>query len=400
MPEIDPRSIADAATELRHQFTKLLESLSAIRSLVEVDVRVESETEFLYRALDALADHHDLERCSIFLLENGRLVNRSGFVRSEDALPHRNRGTDPGGHGYDATTGMMGRALANGELQHSRDCPTDERYIPLGKGDPPGTLICVPIQHGGEDIGVLNVSHSQSQAFEPWHEHLLQVFGTVLGQMLTNHRLVNHMDGLVQKRTDQLEQALAETESLKEQFEELSVIDDLTGLNNRRHFFPAATAEISRSFRHGTALSLLLLDLDLFKDVNDRFGHAAGDRVLKDLADFFRKQVRDEDLLARMGGEEFVMLVPETGIEGARTLAYRIGDAVRRFRWTADSGEPYGITVSLGVTSIASGTPRPDDPQRRLDRMISEADIALYHCKAKGRDRVAAFSDLDSGGGF
>jgi len=396
MEGLDPRHFAHAATELRHQFTKLLESLSAFRTLVEVDVRVESETDFLYRALDALADHHDLERCSIFLLEGDNLVNRAGFNRATGLDQRPSQEPAQQGHTYNATTGLMGETLRTGELQHADNCAFDERFVQMGSEPPPGTLIGVPIQHGGEALGVLNVSHSQPGAFEPWHEHLLHVFGTVLGQMLTNHRLVNRMDAQVRHRTDQLERSLEETQELKNQFEELSTTDDLTGLKNRRHFFPAAASELSRATRHGTPLSLLLIDLDHFKEVNDRFGHASGDRVLNDLAGFFRSQVREEDLVARMGGEEFIIAIPETGIEGARTLAYRIGEAVRGFQWEHEDGETFGVTLSIGLTSLDDGTPRRGDAQRLLDRMISEADMALYHCKANGRDQVAAFTDPET----
>ena len=97
-----------------------------------------------------------------------------------------------------------------------------------------------------------------------------------------------------------------------------------------------------------------------------------------------------------MGGEEFVIAIPETGIEGARTLAQRIGEAVRGFQWEHEDGETFGVTLSIGLTSLDDGTPRRGDAQRLLDRMISEADMALYHCKANGRDRVAAFSDPET----
>jgi diguanylate cyclase (GGDEF)-like protein len=163
--------------------------------------------------------------------------------------------------------------------------------------------------------------------------------------------------------------------------------DALTGLYNRRHLDERLTSELAAAQRHGRALSLLLVDIDHFKQVNDAHGHLAGDEALKMVAFVLRGAVRKEDVLARFGGEEFCVIARETPIEGARALAERIRAAVERsqFAW---EGRPLGVTVSIGVTvSVGAATFEPGQSEREL---LSAADRALYDAKQQGRNRVVA----------
>ena len=397
---MDSRPFAEAATELRHQFTNLLESLSALRSLIETDTHNLDEATLLDQALQTLAEHQDLERSSVFLLRDGQLVNSTGLDRGEFQPGSRARTPAPAGAAtrFAAGEGIMGEAMRSGEIQHVGNCQEDPRFRPWGdeRDQEAGALIAVPMAEGNEVIGVLNVSHPEPHAFSPWHEHMLQVFATMLGHMVVNHRLVNTLEEHVRQRTAQLENALAEAEHLKARFEQLSTIDDLTGLYNRRFFFPEATAELARSLRYGHSMALVVLDLDHFKAVNDDHGHAAGDQVLGDVAAYFQGQMREGDILARMGGEEFVMLLPNTGAAGARALAERLRQDLRGFVWTDADGDTFGISVSIGITDLQPGAATANrDTQRALDRLLAEADRAVYACKSGGRDRIAVHAELD-----
>jgi two-component system, cell cycle response regulator len=163
--------------------------------------------------------------------------------------------------------------------------------------------------------------------------------------------------------------------------------EPLTGLYNRRHFMERLSAELAASQRHGRPLSLLLVDIDHFKTVNDQHGHLAGDEALKRLAHVMQEAVRKEDVLARYGGEEFVVLARETGSGGGRALAERIRKAVERspVPW---NGKQLTITVSIGVSTMdghVNGVP----PQQRL---LETADRALYQAKESGRNRVVSVS--------
>ncbi len=152
--------------------------------------------------------------------------------------------------------------------------------------------------------------------------------------------------------------------------------DKLTGLLNRRGFVERATAELARSRRETTWLGVASFDLDHFKAINDEFGHEVGDRVLVKVAELFREEVRDSDVLARMGGEEFVALLPGEGPDDAAALAERVRS---RLAVLEDPMLP-GVTVSAGVVSVVA----PAD----LDGLLRDADRALYEAKFSGRNRT------------
>jgi two-component system cell cycle response regulator len=167
-----------------------------------------------------------------------------------------------------------------------------------------------------------------------------------------------------------------------------ALVDPLTGLHNRRYFEERLGSELAAARRHRRSLSLLLCDVDHFKSINDEFGHLAGDEVLKTLGLVLRGAVRKEDVLARVGGEEFVVIGRETGLDGAQALGERIRRAVERSR-CAWQRHALGVTMSIGAT-VSLGQ-RDTAPARRVEREILEtADRALYLAKQAGRNRVVA----------
>ncbi len=389
---MDTRAFIEANQELRQRFVLLLDSLSGLQALTTMDSRLSNEEAMIRQALEVLLANQDLERCSVYLLRGDRLECVSGYDWEEkldrtDGLPQA--------HGFALGEGLIGQCALSGELIECQDCMRDERFQPLEQGDNPGSLICVPLISTGRILGVLNVSHPHSHFFHPWHRNILTLFSNVLAQMLGQHRLMHQMEQQVHERTWQLEQALSTTEELKRRYEELSVIDDLTRLHNRRFFFPEAIAELSRTLRNGQDFSITLIDLDLFKQINDRHGHALGDEVLKDVAGVLTELTREGDILARFGGEEFVIALPHTDLEGARLLGERIRMAVADLSWNDD--REMGITLSMGISSLAlveAALLKKPDHQAILDQMLKQADQALYHAKEHGRDRVVTYAGL------
>lgn len=174
---------------------------------------------------------------------------------------------------------------------------------------------------------------------------------------------------------------------LEEQLRELATRDSLTGAANRRHFVELTHAERERSLRHGAPLSLCMLDADHFKGINDQYGHVAGDHALMAIARAVTSQLRVSDVLGRLGGEEFAILLPNTDLAGARILAERVRDAVARAE-VSGAELPDGraaavrVTVSLGVAQL-----RDDESWESL---LQRADRALYAAKDLGRNRVQA----------
>ncbi|MFN2410901.1 MAG: GGDEF domain-containing protein [Halomonas sp.] len=152
----------------------------------------------------------------------------------------------------------------------------------------------------------------------------------------------------------------------------------MTGLPNRRHFDVALHELLSRAYvnRLSDSFSMAFLDIDHFKPVNDEHGHAVGDQVLQQLAKLLLSKLRDQDVAARIGGEEFALLMPDTSIDEASNALERLRQAIEIYRW-----QPVPITVSLGVTSYL-----PEDTRESL---MARADTALYTAKNQGRNLVA-----------
>ena len=191
------------------------------------------------------------------------------------------------------------------------------------------------------------------------------------------------------QQNEQLERRVLErTEALEaanRQLQRMSTTDALTGLHNRRYFDQAYQSELKRTHRDGGDLSLLLLDIDHFKRINDTWGHAAGDHCLQQVAQALSQAIRrDTDTLARIGGEEFCVLLPHTNAAGAVYLADAMRKAVAELP-VEFNGQPIPLTISIGVASSSQQIPSPSD------QMLSLADKALYQSKQAGRNRVTLF---------
>lgn len=163
----------------------------------------------------------------------------------------------------------------------------------------------------------------------------------------------------------------------------LALQDELTGLNNRRSFEAAMCRQLAQAQRSNRDLSVLMIDIDRFKLVNDTFGHLSGDRALRGLADCIRGRLRAQDLAGRWGGEEFLVVLPDTDAEGAAVLAEQLRQAVERTRFEALDGRPMQFTISVGLHALRSSSGQPT-----VDNLIGMADQAMYLAKQKGRNRV------------
>ncbi|RBQ26644.1 MULTISPECIES: GGDEF domain-containing protein [Arcobacteraceae] len=161
----------------------------------------------------------------------------------------------------------------------------------------------------------------------------------------------------------------------------LSITDKLTGLYNRVKLDKVLQENIDRALRYNTIFSIILIDIDFFKKINDNFGHQVGDDVLKEVAEILKNSIRNVDILGRWGGEEFLIICPETPLTGARELALKLNKAIKEYKF---STYPNSVTMSIGCSSYKQGV-------LTYDEIISNADKALYVAKAGGRDRVEIF---------
>jgi diguanylate cyclase (GGDEF)-like protein/PAS domain S-box-containing protein len=173
---------------------------------------------------------------------------------------------------------------------------------------------------------------------------------------------------------------ISEQKALENQLREMAETDFLTGLFNRRHFIERTEKEVSRSKRYDHPLSMIILDIDYFKSINDRFGHAAGDKVLKGIGQICQEAVRDTDFVGRIGGEEFAVVLIEGNLEGAYMVAERIRCRVASHAFQFE-GKTIQCTISTGTSELI---PQEDD----LERLMKRADDALYRAKQAGRDQT------------
>lgn len=175
---------------------------------------------------------------------------------------------------------------------------------------------------------------------------------------------------------------VTELYKLKEEFKRQASTDELTNLFNRRYFFEQAEKELGRARRHNSALSLIAIDIDYFKKINDQYGHPAGDAALIEVANNLKNMARNEDIVARIGGEEFSLLLPQTDLQEAIKVAERICLYHNEFPCEGIDGQQYPLTLSIGVSTLS-------ESDADFSSLVTRADQALYQAKQSGRNKVA-----------
>lgn len=267
---------------------------------------------------------------------------RSGKGKSEKPFPFK-----PG-------QGVAGWVAVHGEVVRIDDVARDPRFVRRSdQGFEVATMLAVPLWSAGHVVGVLSVSREAHAPFDDREELLTRLLANCAVPAFERARL-----------------------------ERLAVTDTHTRAFNRRYLVPRLTEEMARIARQGGELSLLLMDLDHFKRVNDEHGHAAGDRVLRDFADRVRGVTRVQDALVRWGGEEFVLVMPDTGTERALAVAERIRASTADRPFDVGASEAIAQTVSIGQATWDGKEP-PEELERR-------ADAAMYTAKREGRDRIVS----------
>ncbi|MFV9503458.1 MAG: diguanylate cyclase [Oscillochloridaceae bacterium umkhey_bin13] len=252
-------------------------------------------------------------------------------------------------------TALIGKAAASRRIINSETAPE-----PLVRS---GVALAAPLVAGDQLEGVIVVVNPQtSPRFNPEEVQLLDLFAQQAAIAIQNARLF-------------------------EEVRHLARTDPLTGLYNRRSFYEAAQRELERARRLGSTLAVILLDIDHFKLVNDEHGHQAGDRALEAVADLLRASLRTADISARYGGEELVVLLPDTSPEAALAVAERLRRGMHLLTLQSERG-PIHLTASFGVATCEA-----DTDQLELESLLARADEACYAAKHTGRDRVIRWSE-------
>ena len=233
----------------------------------------------------------------------------------------------------------------------------------------PGKEIVIPLRCHDEVLGLFEVGQHQrereyitgSRPLQQWQRGMLEQIGDIIAMLLDNLRLTREL-------------------------ERQSNIDALTEAVNRNHFMNRLIAEVQRARRYARPTSLIFLDIDFFKEINDQYGHLQGDEVLRELADVFRENLRTSDVLGRYGGDEFVVLLPETNTDMAEETATKLIESVREhhFKNLDDPAQKVPVTISVGFASL--------QPGQDEERFLQAADAALYEAKRLGRNRASKVS--------
>lgn len=225
------------------------------------------------------------------------------------------------------------------------------------------SIVSLPLRARGEIIGVLTLNSPRSDAFTEDIRQVLKIIENPASVVVDNARL-------------------------HDRTRKMAITDGLTRLYNHRHFYELLEQEFQRTRRYQANVSLIMIDIDFFKHINDTYGHQVGDDILRELALVIRGQVREVDILARYGGEEFAALLPQTSLEQAKVVAERIREAVERNEFTTSKGS-IKITVSLGTAAF------PEMDIENQVELVQRADAGLYRAKETGKNRVAVITDGD-----
>ena len=254
--------------------------------------------------------------------------------------------------------GITGEAAARGETIYVTDVLQDPRFVHYpGQVKSQGSFLAVPLRAKGLVVGVMNLSRGKVAAFSAQEVRLAEAVAVQAGLAIANARLYA-------------------------QTLELSYTDPLTGVPNRRALAQRLEQEWTRSLRFGDELSLLMIDLDRFKNVNDTFGHSIGDGILRAVATLLRRNVRKVDTVTRYGGEEFCVLLPRVAKAEALDVAEKLRRSVAQAPLPGASGQPpIQLTISIGVASHGSDA-------SEVSQLIEAADKALYEAKRGGRNLV------------
>ena len=264
------------------------------------------------------------------------------------------------GRTFDDNTGLVSTVVRLGASLPGRPVDEMDRVVVLDEDAPLPKLSALrifPLHAGDRTVGTLVAMSTRRGVFDGESRHRLQILALQAAEALVRAQLF-------------------------ETAERLATTDGLTGLHNHRRMQELLDAAFKQAHRYGRKVSLLLLDIDHFKNVNDRYGHPAGDAVLRGVATMLAAQARDSDVVARYGGEEFAVALPETDRAGALVIAERIRAAIERVDQLTDSG-PVRVTVSIGVATF------PDDARDKAS-LVECADKSLYAAKHGGRNRVVA----------
>jgi diguanylate cyclase (GGDEF)-like protein len=374
--------VAATAADGRGPMAKLFESSRALhgaRHIDELGERILTETRTLLR----------FDEFYFVLVEPGEQIL--------DFRVHERRGERQPARTKSVNAGLFGWTVESRAPLLVEDwsrAPAELRQRAEATGKETGSVIVVPLIEDGVVTGLLSVQHTSPGVYSQADLHLMQQLATQVAPAVADARAFEDLEDYrmrlelrVTERTHELEKASAEKERLIAALRERSLKleresqeDPLTGLANRRHFAQRLAAEMEVALAVGHPLSIAVGDLDHFKVINDRLGHAVGDEVLNQVATLMRDECRPTDLVARIGGEEFALILPGLSQEQGLEFCERLRACVERHDWSRVQRD-LNVTLSIGLSQW--------DGSAEVPELLQAADIQLYRAKRAGRNQVA-----------
>ena len=374
--------VAATAAEGHGPMAKLFESSRALhgaRRIDELGERILTETRTLLR----------FDEFYFVLVEPGQQIL--------DFRVHERAGARQPARTKSVNAGLFGWTVERREallIEDWRRAPAELRQRAELTGKETGSVIVVPLIESGTVTGLLSVQHTETGVYSQADLHLMQQLAKQVAPAVADARAFEdledyrlRLEARVTERTHELEKASAEKERLiaalrerSQKLERESQEDPLTGLANRRHFAQRLAAEMEVALAVGHPLSIAVGDLDHFKVINDRLGHAVGDKVLNEVAMLMRGECRPSDLVARIGGEEFALILPGLSQEQGLEFCERLRICVERHHWRHVQAD-LNVTLSIGLTQW--------DGNAEVPELLQAADIQLYRAKRAGRNQVA-----------
>lgn len=324
------------------------------------------------------------ERSSLFLIDAETNEMWAKIAQGVDVVEIR----------FPVGVGVAGIVGNEGKVINIADAYNDARFNPefdKRTGFRTRSILCVPLKKiMGETIGAIQVLNKKEGMFQQDDEALLTALAAQASVAIDNADLYKKLNELnrsleskVRERTEALQNANEQLTTLNKELEQIAITDPLTKIYNRRYFMERLRQEVKRVCRYGPPVSLLMIDIDFFKKVNDTYGHQAGDTVLAGVAMLINEKLRETDLIARYGGEEFCLLATGTEQPGAEILAERMRKLIEdaEFEHGADHIK---VTISIGIGTWEESLAED------FEGLIRCADAALYRAKEQGRNRACA----------
>jgi diguanylate cyclase (GGDEF)-like protein len=336
-------SIALQNAELYTLEQRKAAQLEAVNAIARQSTAVLELGELMEKVCKVIVQSFDVDHVAILLKEDDKLVLRAHYGQLTVGLPM--------GSVLPPGAGLCGRALLTGKPVLEKDVAAVIGYVPGVKEA--AAELCIPLIAFGETLGVLALDSATVGGFREEDVPTLESVADMCATAIQNAHYY-------------------------ERVRQMAYLDGLTGIFNRRFFELRIMQEIERANRYDLALSVIMMDIDHFKRINDEFGHLLGDEVLKQISQLLAQYLRKPDVLCRFGGEEFAVLLPETTGESALTAAEKLRQIVAAFPFP---GIPRPVTFSAGIAEF----PRHG---RTRDELVQAADAALYASKQGGRDRV------------